>query len=275
MHSIHAEKVSLTFPLYQRTSASETEAHPIPFTEDDRLILGKDGRILAVKALRDITFTLKGGDRLALIGKNGSGKTTLLQVLAGIYPPDAGYVATRGRATNLINLNLGMRSEATGHRNITLKGLAAGRSREEIEEKRNQIAEFSELGRFLDMPVETYSAGMRMRLSFAIATAFDPEILILDEWISAGDAAFKQKASQRMQEFVGKAGILILASHSPDLLIENCSRGIWLDKGRIRFDGPIRDALEAYAAETRGAAQKPRPANRAGPAPVDGARARS
>ena len=254
MHRIHVETVSLTFPLYERTSASEANHHAIPYEDDDRLIIGRNGRILGVKALRDISFSLVGGERLGLVGENGSGKTTLLQVLAGILPPDSGYVETHGRTTNLINLNLGMRSEASGSRNITLKGLAAGRSRAEIEERRADIEAFAELGRFIDMPVETYSAGMRMRLSFAIATAFEPEILILDEWLSAGDTAFKKKASKRMQDFVGQAGVLVLASHSRALLLDNCRRGIWLDHGRIRRDGPIGEILDAYEAESSGEA---------------------
>ena len=161
-------------------------------------------------------------------------------------PPDAGRVVVEGVSTSLININLGMQQEATGHKNITLRGLAAGRTKEEIEAKRAEIADFSELGEFLDMPIMTYSAGMRMRLNFAIATAFDPEILILDEWLSAGDAAFKAKASSRMKAFVGKAGILVLASHSINLLKENCNRAILLDEGRIVAQGDVDDILQRY-----------------------------
>ncbi|GAB4533571.1 MAG: ABC transporter ATP-binding protein [Amphiplicatus sp.] len=253
--SIAVRNVSLVFPLYERAlpaavrEGDDDHAGPPP-TEDERILLSPDGSIIGVRAVHDVSFSIGKGERVALIGKNGAGKTTLLQILAGILTPDEGEVRTCGRTTNLIRINLGMRGEASGHRNITLLGLAAGRTREEIEAKREQIAAFSELGRFLDMPVETYSTGMRMRLNFAIATAFEPEILILDEWLSAGDAAFRRKATERMQEFVGKANILIFASHSRQMLLDNCTRGIWLERGQIRADGDIKDVLDAYEAES-------------------------
>lgn len=243
MTRISVENISLAFPLYARAQSpglSDTEL------DKDRVLISPKGKILGVKALDDISFSLGEGDRLAIIGRNGSGKTSLLQVIAGIIPPDMGRVVLEGRATNLININLGTQAEATGHQNITLRGLAFGHSRSAIEARREEIADFSELGQFLHMPVETYSAGMRMRLSFAIATAFKPEILLLDEWLSAGDAAFKAKATKRMQDFVSKAGILVLASHSRKLLEENCENAIWLDGGRIRDKGPVGKLFDAY-----------------------------
>ncbi|WP_425410216.1 ABC transporter ATP-binding protein [Hyphococcus sp.] len=211
-----------------------------------RLLMDRRNSVVGVKALQGVSFELNSADRLAVIGHNGSGKTTLLQVLAGIFPPDGGSVTVQGRTTSLINLNFGMAPDTSGHKNILLRGLAAGHSREVIESKREEIAAFSELGEFLDLPVETYSAGMRMRLSFAIATAFEPEILILDEWLSAGDASFRNKASVRMQEFVGKAGILILASHSRKLIEENCNRALWLEKGKVRAFGDVEPLLSEY-----------------------------
>jgi ABC-type polysaccharide/polyol phosphate transport system ATPase subunit len=245
MPSLTVENVSLLFPLYslaQLRGLAEGEVH------DDRILVSARGKILGVKAIENVSFQLRAGDRLALVGRNGSGKTTLLQVLAGILPPDSGRVVVDGRSTNLININLGMQMEASGHRNITLRGLAAGRARAEIEARRADIARFSELGEFLDMPIETYSAGMRMRLNFAIATAFEPEILLLDEWISAGDAAFRSKATARMKEFVGRAGILVLASHSRQLLVENCNRALWIDRGKVRAEGAVTQVVDAYEA---------------------------
>lgn len=242
MTSLVAEDVSLAFPLYSKAQQHAAAGRK----HDDRIIISPAGRILAVKALRNISFEMKSGDRLALIGRNGSGKTSLLQVLAGIISPDSGRVVMTGKPTSLININLGMRQEATGHYNITLRGLAVGRSRQEIEERRAEIAEFSELGEFLDMPVETYSVGMRMRLNFAIATAFDPEILLLDEWLSAGDTAFRERATLRMQAFAAKAGIMVLASHSRKLLLDNCNLAIWLEDGKIRESGPVEALLNAY-----------------------------
>lgn len=248
MASISVENVSLVFPLYASARSQglgEGELH------DDRIIMSARGKILGVKALDDVSFDLNSGDRLAVIGRNGSGKTTLLQILAGIIPPDGGRVIVEGRSTNLININLGMQMEATGHRNITLRGLASGNSREAIEARRGEIAEFSELGEFLDMPVITYSAGMRMRLNFAIATSFEPEILLLDEWISAGDAAFRAKAGARMKSFVGKAGVLVLASHSRQMLIDNCNRALWLDGGEVRAMGDVKTLIDEYEGELK------------------------
>jgi ABC-type polysaccharide/polyol phosphate transport system ATPase subunit len=242
---LDAENIGVTFPV--RGNIKEQG-----FADtDERLIWSKRGKLRGVHALRDITLNLETGDRIAIIGRNGSGKTTLLQVLAGILAPSEGRLIYRGRVTSLININLGIQPEASGHRNITLRGLASGYSHKEIEERRLAIAEFSELGEFLSMPMMSYSAGMRMRLTFAIATAFDPEILVLDEWLSAGDTGFKRKATERMQQFVGKAGILILASHSRQLILENCETAIWLDSGKIRESGPVKDVLESYEEDSR------------------------
>ena len=216
-----------------------------------RMIWDHKNRLRGVRAIDGVTFSLKEGDRLAIVGENGSGKTTLLQVLAGILAPETGRLMVHGRITSLININLGTQPEASGHRNITLRGLAAGYTHKEIEAKREEIADFSELGEFLHMPIETYSAGMRMRLVFSIATAFEPEILILDEWLSAGDVSFKEKATRRMNEFVEKAGILILASHSRKLILDNCETGLWLEEGRLRDIGPIAGIVDAYETAQR------------------------
>jgi ABC-type polysaccharide/polyol phosphate transport system ATPase subunit len=243
MASLSVENVSLVFPLY---SPAQLHEHVAPEDHDKRLIVSPKGRILGVKALEDVSISLKSGDRLALVGRNGSGKTTLLQIMSGIILADAGRVVVDGRCTNLININLGMQPEASGNRNITLRGLAAGHARATIEARRPEIAAFSELGEFLDMPVATYSAGMAMRLSFAIATAFEPEILLLDEWIGAGDAAFQAKATDRMKRFVSKAGILVLASHNRRLLADTCNLALWLDRGRVSAFGPINEVLDAY-----------------------------
>lgn len=247
MSRIRVESLCVNYPLYGRgrAAAGVNEVD----SDLDRMVRDARGRVIGVRALQGVTFSVEAGERVALIGENGSGKTTLLQVLAGIYTPDEGVVEIEGRTTALVNINLGMNAEASGHRNITLRGLAAGRARDEIEERRAEIAAFSELGDFLDLPVETYSAGMRMRLNFAIATAFEPEVLILDEWLSAGDTAFRKKATERMRAFVDKAGILVLASHSPSLLADTCKRALWLDAGRVRAEGKVNEILKAYGEE--------------------------
>lgn len=235
-----AEGLSVTYPF--RGSVSKQ------YEKQDagRMIWDGRGRLKGVRAVDSVSFELHQGDRLAIVGTNGSGKTTLLQVLAGIIPPETGTLTVRGRVTSLININLGTQPAASGHRNITLRGLAAGYTKQQIEEKRSEIAEFSELGDFLHMPIETYSAGMRMRLVFSIATAFEPEILILDEWLSAGDVAFKEKATRRMNEFVEKAGILVLSSHSRKLILDNCDTGLWMEDGKVKAMGPVLDIVDAY-----------------------------
>lgn len=250
-----AEDLGVTFPI-RKLSLSDNAA-----PSDSRLIKRPNGQIVGFKALEGVSFSLEQGDRLAIIGRNGSGKTTLLQVLAGILSPNAGTLKIAGRVTSLININLGITPQATGHRNITLRGLAAGYSRKEIESRRSAIAEFSELGAFLDMPVEKYSSGMKMRLIFSIATAFKPEILVLDEWLSAGDASFRMKATQKMQEFVEHAGILVLASHSKNLILDNCEKGLWLDGGRVHSFGPVREVLDEYL-EFQNSAKNKAPAMR-------------
>lgn len=247
MSRILVENLCVHYPLYGRSRAA-AGVHEVD-SDFDRMVRDRTGHVTGVRALQGVTFEARSGDRIALVGENGSGKTTLLQVLAGVYAPDSGVVEIEGRTTALVNINLGMNAEASGHRNITLRGLAAGRTRAEIEERRAEIAAFSELGEFLSLPVETYSAGMRMRLSFAIATAFEPDVLILDEWLSAGDAAFRKKATERMRNFVDKAGILVLASHSPSLLIDTCKRALWLDAGRVRAEGDVKEILEIYGEE--------------------------
>jgi ABC-type polysaccharide/polyol phosphate transport system ATPase subunit len=237
---LRAEHVSVTFPVNGNIRETGLSEH------DSRLIWDKRKRLRGVCTLDDISIELAEGTRLAIIGRNGSGKTTLLQILAGILAPMRGRLVSRGRITSLININVGIQAEASGHRNITLRGLASGYSHADIEEKRQEIADFCELGDFLSMPLESYSAGMRMRLTFAIATAFNPEILILDEWLSAGDTAFKKKATDRMREFVSQAGILVMASHSRQLILDNCDTALWLDNGRIREIGPVKEVLVAY-----------------------------
>jgi ABC-type polysaccharide/polyol phosphate transport system ATPase subunit len=191
------------------------------------------GRHRKVLALDRVNFELHAGDRLGLVGANGAGKTTLLKVLYGIYKPTGGRLTIGGRVDALFNINLGFRKEATGRRNIELRGLINGWSRREIAARADAIIEFSELGEFIDMPFKTYSQGMAARLAFSIATSFEPEILLLDEWIGAGDAAFQAKAKDRMDALAERAGIVVLASHNRDLISRVCNRTLELEHGRV------------------------------------------
>jgi len=203
------------------------------------------GRVV-VKALQDISLELRSGCRLALMGHNGAGKTTLLRTLAGIYHPTAGRIEVEGRRVPLFDIGLGLDEEATGYENIKLRGLLLGFNNEQIEYKMQEIADFSGLGNFLDLPVRTYSSGMMMRLMFSIAVSIEAEILLMDEWIAAGDQDFIQHANDRLNALIDRSHILVFASHNTDLLQSLCNRALVLDGGRIVFDGPIKAGVAHY-----------------------------
>lgn len=204
----------------------------------------------AIRALDDVSFSLERGARLGVIGHNGSGKSTLLRVLAGLYIPQHGTVQADGEVSGIFNMSIGFRKEASGYRNIFLKGLMAGKSRREIEAAVPAIAEFTGLGPYLDMPLHTYSQGMALRLAFAITTTFSHDILVMDEWIGAGDSQFQEKVIARMNSFLETAHICVIASHSNQLLRRVTDQCIWLEDGRVRALGETSEILEAYDTET-------------------------
>lgn len=206
-----------------------------------------------IGALNDVSLDIRAGDRLAIIGGNGAGKTTLLRVLAGIYHPTAGSVDVRGRCLSLFDLSAGIDEEATGYENIMRRGLVIGARRAEIDARRAEIAEFTELGDRLDLPLRTYSSGMMLRLIFAVATAVEGEIVLLDEWIGVGDQQFRKKARQRLDQIVARAGILVLASHDIELIQNTCNRAILLEQGRIVAVGATDAILARYLAGSGGA----------------------
>jgi ABC-2 type transport system ATP-binding protein len=197
-------------------------------------------------ALRGISLSLKHGDRIAVIGANGAGKSTLLRVLAGIYVPVHGTVTIEGRVGSLLTTGLGMRDDVSGYENIEFCLLLQGMPASEIPRRRDEIAAFTELGEYLDLHVGAYSSGMRVRLAFAISTALDPDILVIDEVFGAGDASFVKKAQTRMLELIERSSILVFASHAPNLAVQFCERAVWLDRGEIRQDGPIGKVYEDY-----------------------------
>lgn len=201
--------------------------------------IGREAGVTVVEALNDICLDLRAGDRLGVTGHNGAGKTTLLRVLSGAYPPTSGTRTCEGRLATLIDPSLGIQAEATGYENIMLRGLVMRVGRTRIRQLRSQIGDFTELGDFLSMPVRTYSTGMRMRLAFAIVTSVPAEILLMDEWLSVGDADFRPKAEARMREFVSQSGLLVLATHSEDLITRECTRMITLKQGSIVADDPV------------------------------------
>ena len=173
---------------------------------------------VSVTALRDLSLNLKSGDRLGVMGPNGAGKSTLLRVIAGIYEPTSGSIEVKGRIASLIDISLGMELEASGFENIRMRGVMMGLSLKQIKSLEEEIADFTELGPYLNMPIRSYSTGMHMRLGFAVSTAVPADILLMDEWLSVGDEAFKIKAEKRLEDYVNKSSILVLASHSKETI---------------------------------------------------------
>lgn len=199
-----------------------------------------------VNAIRGIDFRISFGERVGLIGHNGSGKSSLLRVLAGIYPLTAGDVTVTGRIGALLDIGLGFESEATGRENIYYRGMTMGVSRSRLKEVEAEIVSFAELGDFIDMPMRTYSAGMYVRLGFAISTQFAPDILLVDEIFGAGDASFAQRAEQRMNAIVTNSGIFVIATHDVALVEKMCTRVIWLERGEVYRDGPPAVIIPEY-----------------------------
>ena len=238
-----AKNISLHVPIF-KPSDRNLLSNPKRFLSD--LYFSRTNRDV-VKILSDISFTLRPGQRLGLIGANGAGKSTLLRVLAGIYRPSSGELKVSGVAKGLFDISLGMNPEATGLENIYLRGLQMGLNLKEIKRLVPEVVEFSELHEAIESPLNTYSTGMRMRLSFSVSTMVEPDILLLDEWIGAGDARFREKVSGRMNKLVEDSRGLVLASHMPGLMKKMCTHGLVLSKGKAIFYGKLDEALEAYA----------------------------
>jgi len=199
-----------------------------------------------LRALNNITFKVNSGDRLGIIGSNGSGKSTMLRMIAGIYPPSSGRLEIQGRVQGMFDIGLGFEPEATGRENILYRGLTMGMKPAEIKEREAEIVDFASIGSFIDLPVRTYSTGMAVRLAFAISTYLQGDILLLDEMLGAGDAAFQAKANARMKSLVERARLLILVSHDMHTIRTVCNRVIWLSRGRIVEDGSPNEVIEKY-----------------------------
>ena len=234
MTRIALHNVSIDFPVYGAHAASLKQTLASAATGGR---IGRETGVAVIQALRDINLDLQDGDRLGVVGHNGAGKSTLLRVLAGVYPPTRGRYTRDGTIASLIDPTLGIERDATGYENIWLRGLIVGIKRREMASLISDIADFSGLGDYLDMPVRTYSTGMLMRLGFSIATAVRSDILLMDEWLSVGDAEFKQKAEERLRDVVSSTGILVLASHSPELIKRECNQFIELSHGAMSAAG--------------------------------------
>lgn len=249
MASIELEDVCLHFRVRQkrRVTLKEYLLH--------RLYRRSVNPAMEIRALHHVNLSLRDGDRVGILGHNGAGKSTLLRLLAGIYPPTSGRRIVHGQISSLFDLTLGFEMESTGWENINYRAFLQGEGPKSIAAKRRDIAEFCELGEFLNMPVRFYSAGMLVRLAFAIATAFQPEILLIDEVLGVGDLSFQHKARERLRNWIDQARLMVVVSHDTDSLAELCSTGVWMDHGSIRQVGPMRSVIAAYTRFASGAAR--------------------
>ena len=247
MARIELDRVDLTFQVRKQQNRLSLKEYLVR-----GMWLRRVPTFMQVPALRGIDLTLSRGDRVGIVGPNGAGKSTMLKLLAGVYEPTAGKRRVSGRISSLFDLMLGFEPEASGWENIRYRGYLQGETPRTLRHKIDAIAEFTELGKFLDMPVRYYSAGMLVRLAFAIATTVEPEILLVDEVLSVGDRSFQEKARRRMREMMDKAEMIVVVSHDLDAIARMCEIGIWLDQGRIRQIGPIDDVIHSYIRSTQG-----------------------
>ena len=237
MARMQLKGVGVAYPIYN--AASQSLRNQIVSISTGGRVSAARGQVATVQALEDINLDLKEGDRIGLVGHNGSGKTTLLRTMAGIFRPTRGSIRVEGRVSTVFGLGAGMDLELTGYENTIRMAMLLGATLEEARASIPGIENFTDLGQFLAMPVRTYSAGMMTRLLFGVATAVHPEILLIDEVLGAGDAAFQDKARERLSQFVAKASIFVLASHAPELLRQFCTRLITLEHGRVVKDEMI------------------------------------
>jgi len=241
--SITARDISVEFPIYENSHRSLKKT-VLNLTTGGRI--GQDsGRHAIVQALSNLNFKFEHGERIGLVGHNGSGKTTLLRTLSGVYAPVRGELKVQGKIASLLDVSMGLDPDATGFENIYLRGILDGLKPERIRGKIDEIADFSELGDYLNLPVRTYSSGMMLRLAFAISTSIEADILIMDEWLSVGDAEFSRKAAQRLESLVGQASILVVASHDPELVARVCTRKISMEHGQMIADEPVTRPVAA------------------------------
>ncbi|MEO1251514.1 MAG: ATP-binding cassette domain-containing protein [Pseudomonadota bacterium] len=262
MNFVRLNDVDLDLPIGRGAFSSLLRSGPRD-TASDRI--GKEGPGGVVHALRNVTINIESGDRVGIVGLNGAGKSTLLRVLAGIYQPTRGAYEAQGRISTLFSSTIGMNPMASGRENIFLSARTLGLSRRQVVEIEEEVIEFADLGDFLELPIRLYSDGMRARLGFAIATAIDPEILIVDEVFGVGDAAFQQRADQRIAKVMGSAGILVMASHSNNLIKRFCDKVCWVENGGIRFFGPVDEGIDVYGAGSKKSAPPKAPAPASAP----------
>lgn len=244
MAHILIKDVSIDIPIFNAGSRS-LKNRLIQAATGGKISQDVQGRV-NVRVLDNISFELKDGDRVALIGHNGAGKSTMLRLLSGVYSPTHGTAVLQGETGSLIDISLGIDPEATGRQNLYIRSALLGISKQDLTTQMNEIIEFTELGDFIDLPLRTYSTGMHLRLAFAVSTIMRPEILLMDEWLSVGDEGFQKKAEHRLNELVQATNILVLATHSRELIERTCNRVFWLEHGQLKMDGTPEELLPLY-----------------------------
>lgn len=247
MASIELQDISLSYPVYG-TNARSFKTALINMATGGRLDSEK-GKLL-VEALKNVSFQLKNGDRLGLIGHNGAGKSTLLKVLAQIYAPTTGSIKVAGRSSCLFDIMMGMDQELNGYENIKLRSMILGLSKREALNILSRVENFAELGDFMKMPIKTYSSGMKVRLAFGIITNIFSEILLIDEIVSVGDAKFVEKAKKSMQDLVHESDITVVSTHDLQFIREFCNKALWLEQGKIKSFGKIEEVLKLYTGQS-------------------------
>lgn len=247
MAYIELKGATLDLPIYDVQGRS-LKKQVLRMGRRNTIAEGSDG-VIVVRALDGVDLRFESGDRIGLIGRNGAGKSTLLRTMAGIYAPTLGTVESDGKIVPLLDISLGMDDNSTGLQNIRLRGLLLGMTDAEIKEKTESISQFCELGDYLDLPLRTYSSGMRVRLAFAVSTAVDAEILLLDEVMGVGDASFMHKAQERLQDLHSRAEIVVLAMHANSEIRRVCNKALWMDGGRVQAFGPVEEVVAAYEAQ--------------------------
>lgn len=244
MSKLILENVNIDFPIFNASGRRLTN-QLLRTATGGQVGKGDSGKV-HVRALEGLFLDLSSGSSLGLVGHNGAGKSTLLRLLAGIYEPTSGKIVRDGRVTSLTEIGIGISPELSGRDNILIRGVVMGLSLKDIRTKMDEIIDFSELGEFIDLPVRTYSTGMSLRLAFAVSTVTQPEILVMDEWLSVGDESFQHKAEARIQKIVDESDILVLASHSRGLIERTCNEVLWLEHGTIKMLGPTDEVLNQY-----------------------------
>lgn len=244
MASISLKNVSVDIPIYNSQGRSLKKTI-LGMATGGKIGLTEKGKTI-IRTLDDISLEISPKERVGLIGHNGAGKSTLLRVFGNVYVPNIGSAVIKGKVGSLIDVSLGIDPEASGIENIFLRAALLGIPKPVVEKEIDNIIEFSELGSFIEMPVRTYSSGMHLRLAFAVSTMISPDILLMDEWLSVGDQSFQKKAEKRLNSLIERSSILVIASHSKELIERCCSRVLWLEHGRLKMDGAPQEVLPKY-----------------------------